>query len=1375
MHFRHVVLALFVCAACAPALQAQIRPDDRAYTIFSDEARTAAVETVESLGFDTRRTTTARVDEENGVLRAMYAVEAGIAGEAHDSPTQSARAALLRHEDKLGLQGGGTLVVVRVVSTSVSHHVLLQQNIDGLPVYRRYVKVNLDRDLRPTMILNGVDPGLAERSGLMRASLSPVAAREIASSIVVRGSAASSEPELMLYPGSEPFPVWRIVLWPSDAPGEWEVLVHARTGKVVHLLDQTIAHNRVAADVGESYRRGVEESVQGSAAVNGSGYVFDPDPITVAGVAYGPPYVDNGDQTSPQLDNQRVSVPLLDITFGNDAKYRLEGPHVRIIGGGSLSPPFVPPAENSADAFHYTRDLSGFEAVMAYYHVDKSQRYVQSLGFTELQNAPLKVNPRAFSSDNSFYTPGQNLVEFGIGGVDDAEDAGVIWHEYGHALLEGASAGLSVTDEGDALHEGWSDYWAGSYLRLLADTQVGKRTDWENVFRWDSGDGQIWPGRSLTKPGTYPETTTCEDPNDINGDGCGIHSDGLLWGTTLMEIYTDLGKTVTDQLVLQSHYYLMSPVTFVDAAEAVVQADRDLFGGIHTSALINRLSTRGYLDAANFGPIVSHEPLRSTESLGGTVELRVQASPTSAPIGSVVAYHRLQGESSFTALPLASAGGDMYADDLNLPFTPSTVEYYVEAVDDNSLQARLPANAPEAYFSFDVGPDNTPPVITHIPISSTSRALWPPPVIASVDDNLGIDSVWVNFELEDSAGMTYRVGSFGLVEVGTNYRAPFPVAVVDVRIGTLVRYAIVARDAAVLGNESADPVTGFHSFPVEFSGVLAAFDFESSDGDLKATGVWAHGPPDNTLQVAHSGSNTWRSGSGGPYPAFPQLSTLELPPLNLQGLPEAYLILWHWHDFEYRGTPLPGEPLQGSIWDGGNIKMSVDGGNTWAVVTPDGGYSGLVAPSETNPLEGESAFGAISFGWRREIIALPIQNDVRIRFDFGTDASNSEQSINFAGWYIDDIVIVTDRPSDTEAPAYLSLPRATIVQPVGEGIPPIAASFTDNTGIASLYADYEVVGSSPASGSVPLSMAHDDLSQFSGTFPPGMQFVAGDRLEYRLRATDFDGNTLIAPAPSEAKLAIEFRTVSATVVLRDVVPTGHWVRNGSVWTVDSQQDVTPVSSLVIPPMTLPADVSDLYLGLLHSYSMGDQVGANVHLSADDGRTWSVLRPDGGYPSRFNVGGHPMNGQDVYSGSSGGELTSFFDLTAHAGRQVRFRFDFGAARVWDATEFWTVIDAAVIATSTADTIEVPDQLSLSANFPDPFSDRTTISYVLPERMHVRVDVYDTLGRLVALLANGVRDKGAHTVTFEARDLAAGLYFARIDAGGERKVERMVIVR
>ncbi|MDX1429475.1 MAG: hypothetical protein R3282_04260, partial [Rhodothermales bacterium] len=785
-------------------------------------------------------------------------------------------------------------------------------------------------------------------------------------------------------------------------------------------------------------------------------------------------------------------------------------------------------------------------------------------------------------------------------------------HEYAHALLEAGSSGLSIDGEGQAFHEGWADYWAGSYMRFLADSQTGKRTDWQNVFRWDSGDGQIWPGRSLTRTGRYPDDTTCDDPNDANGDGCVIHSDGLLWATTLMEIYTDVGKTVMDRLALQSHAYLSAPMTFVDAAEALVQADRDLYGGIHTSVLIQGLSNRGFLDASNFGPVVSHEPLRSTEQLGETRTVLAQVVASSSAVQSVVVKHRVQGQSTFETLALSNTEGDDYSGDLSLPLTPSTIEYYVEAVDVNSIQSRLPANAPSTLFEFDVGPDTQGPTISHIPISSASNALWPVPVVTTVDDNLGVDSVWVNFTIEDEGGTVYRSGSFGLVLAGNEYRASFPVPVAELQVGSTVRYSITARDAAAAGNRTDAPASGTFNFPIVFSGVLATFDFETGGGDLVATGAWERGTPSSTLLIAHSGTGTWGTDLDAPYPAFGQISTLTLPEFNLSGLANAYLVFWHWYDFEYRGEVGPGVPVDGTLWDGGNVKVSTDGGSTWTLLQPESGYSGVIAASVTNPLTGEPAFGGYSFGWRREIIELPTANGMQFRFDFGTDESNLEESVGFGGWFIDDIALLTERPTDQTAPVLSKLPPQITLRAVGQTLPSVDVTLTDDTGVASVYVDYTITGSEPSSGMLPLAMALDDLGRFEGSLPAGVEFAAGDRFEYRIVARDFDGNQVVGPPAGQEALAIEFRSLAGTNVLRDVVATGQWARTGSVWTTTSGESATPVSSLVLPPVTLAHEVADVWVQLEHSYELGDGLGGNLSFSVDDGRTWSILEPEGGY-------------------------------------------------------------------------------------------------------------------------------------------------------------------
>ena len=72
----------------------------------------------------------------------------------------------------------------------------------------------------------------------------------------------------------------------------------------------------------------------------------------------------------------------------------------------------------------------------------------------------------------SFEQPGTGEIAFGSGGVDLAEDAEVIVHEYGHAIQGNQVPGLGSTFETletFSLEEGWSDFFAGAYLSAFSE------------------------------------------------------------------------------------------------------------------------------------------------------------------------------------------------------------------------------------------------------------------------------------------------------------------------------------------------------------------------------------------------------------------------------------------------------------------------------------------------------------------------------------------------------------------------------------------------------------------------------------------------------------------------------------------------------------------------------------------------------------------------------------------------------------------------------------------------------------------------------------------------------------------------------------------
>jgi hypothetical protein len=71
--------------------------------------------------------------------------------------------------------------------------------------------------------------------------------------------------------------------------------------------------------------------------------------------------------------------------------------------------------------------------------------------------------------------------------------------------------------------------------------------------------------------------------------------------------------------------------------------------------------------------------------------------------------------------------------------------------------------------------------------------------------------------------------------------------------------------------------------------------------------------------------------------------------------------------------------------------------------------------------------------------------------------------------------------------------------------------------------------------------------------------------------------------------------------------------------------------------------------------------------------------------------------------------------------------------------------------------------------------TTIRYALPQRSHVTLSVYNTLGQQVAMLVNENEDAGYHDVRFDASGLASGVYFYRIQAGSFVQTKRLVILK
>ncbi len=313
---------------------------------------------------------------------------------------------------------------------------------------------------------------------------------------------------------------------------------------------------------------------------------------------------DNKDENSDKLTNLRQPVTLENITDGQTC---LKGAWARV----KQSPEEKRVCSDALDWSKVKRANNRFEALMAYFHIDETQQYIQSLGLAPINAESQNVAVNSFNDDNSFYSPGQDKIETGTGGVDDAEDADVVVHEYGHAIQHAqnhpAFAGSTGFDDAGAQGEGFGDYISQVY----STETVGFDNEWSHcVMEWDAtsydSDTPSSPGiclRRTDNPNTYSEQV-------VECHGTEIHCIGEVWASALSDLRVALGddgssRSIMDRVVLDSHELLPSDPSFDQASTALLEADEDLHPagtpadgeGAHCTEIAAEMSARELLSS----------------------------------------------------------------------------------------------------------------------------------------------------------------------------------------------------------------------------------------------------------------------------------------------------------------------------------------------------------------------------------------------------------------------------------------------------------------------------------------------------------------------------------------------------------------------------------------------------------------------------------------------------------------------------------------------------------------------------------------------------------------------------------------------------------
>ncbi len=88
---------------------------------------------------------------------------------------------------------------------------------------------------------------------------------------------------------------------------------------------------------------------------------------------------------------------------------------------------------------------------------------------------------------------------------------------------------------------------------------------------------------------------------------------------------------------------------------------------------------------------------------------------------------------------------------------------------------------------------------------------------------------------------------------------------------------------------------------------------------------------------------------------------------------------------------------------------------------------------------------------------------------------------------------------------------------------------------------------------------------------------------------------------------------------------------------------------------------------------------------------------------------------------------------------------------------------------------PDQAALHQNFPNPFNPSTTIRFELSSASNVKINIYDIGGRIVSHLTNSMYLAGSHGITWNAENLAAGVYLVQLETKGQTFYKRITLIK
>ena len=588
----------------------------------------------------------------------------------------------------------------------------------------------------------------------------------------------------------------------------------------------------------------------------------------------------------------------------------------------------------------------------------------------------------------------------------------IIEHESGHrfvaytTFLDGDTASTAILGRDDqhwgfffnslaSLIEGnqWRDNADGTFTTTQATTRWSFLDEYLFGLRDSSEVDTLWYVANATNfspPGLYPRQSAPETGVTATGTKRSIDISQI----TAVNGLRSPGPATSPKTFHIAFLMLVRNGAVPTAADlAKIDLYRTMFSPHFAAAVHGLASMDSHLHSVAGSVAIVHPPLKDTEDTVSprAVSANMSIAQKSRLIGfdaASPALHWRTNGGPYATAPMAPQGGEVYAATIPAQPNGTSVDYFLTAASDSAgIAGTLPAGPP---FHYLVGPDLLPPVLTHLPPPDPAAIQMPLTVRVNAFDNLGLDSVFVTWQV---GAAPPQIAS--AVATGDGAYA-FAIGA-GAAFGDLVTYRFGAVDRAA-GRNRAHLPAGPGPFTL-LVGDDYAETFEQGDGGYAHAALSAqHGDAWHVVSEANhtpGGSQAWKCGAEAPVTYPPNLDAgLVSAPFHV-GV-DAQMKFWHAYDAEVDNTPT-------NAFDGGMVELSLDNGGSWFQVMPIGGYPRVLVTGPGGPLApGTPLYSGRSGGFVQATFDLAAWTGqtARARWRFVSDSF-----VEFGGWTIDDVTV----------------------------------------------------------------------------------------------------------------------------------------------------------------------------------------------------------------------------------------------------------------------------------------------------------------------------------------------------------------------------------